>query len=112
MMNRNLSLNLIAATRQHGPRTALKLGDDAMSYDNLDAASARVAGLLCARGVAPGDRVGLMVPNVPEFAAIYYGILRAGAIVIPMNVLLKECEVAFYLGDPQARLVFAWHEFR
>jgi long-chain acyl-CoA synthetase len=110
-MNRNLSLNMIAATQQHGPRTALKLGDYAMSYNDLEAASARVAGLLQARGVAPGDRVGLMVPNVPEFAAIYYGILRAGAIVIPMNVLLKEREVAFYLGDPQARLVFAWHEF-
>ena len=52
----------------------------------------------------PGDRVGLMMPNVPEFAMAYYGILRAGAVVVPMNTLLKEREVAFYLSDSGARL--------
>jgi DNA-binding NarL/FixJ family response regulator len=52
-----------------------------------------------------------MLPNVPQFAIAYYGVLRAGAAVVPMNVLLKEREVAFYLGDPEAKLVFAWHEF-
>ena len=59
----------------------------------------------------PGDRVGVMLPNVPQFAVAYYGVLRAGGIVVPMNVLLKRREVAFYLGDPDARVVLAWHEF-
>ena len=52
-----------------------------------------------------------MLPNVPQFAIAYYGVLRAGGVVVPMNVLLKQREVAFYLGNSQARLVFAWHEF-
>ena len=52
-----------------------------------------------------------MLPNVPEFAAIYYGILTAGAVVVPMNVLLKQREVAFYLGDSGGEDRFAWHGF-
>jgi long-chain acyl-CoA synthetase len=52
-----------------------------------------------------------MLPNVPYFALAYYGVLRAGGVVVPMNVLLKERETAFYLSDPQAKLVFGWHDF-
>jgi long-chain acyl-CoA synthetase len=52
-----------------------------------------------------------MLPNVPYFPVIYYGVLRAGGIVVPMNVLLKRREVAFYLGDPEAKLLFAWEGF-
>jgi long-chain acyl-CoA synthetase len=52
-----------------------------------------------------------MLPNVPYFAFVYYGVLRAGAVVVPMNPPLKEREVAFYLGDPEAKLFFAWHQF-
>ena len=110
-MNENLALKLIASAERHGPRPALKLDAEAITYAELEAASARVAGLLRARGLNAGDRVGIMLPNVPEFAMVYYGVLRAGGVVVPMNVLLKEREVAFYLGDPQARVVFAWHEF-
>ena len=67
--------------------------------------------LLKSKGIEPGDRVGLMMPNVPYFPAIYFGILRAGGVVVPMNVLLKGREVAFYLEDPGAKLVFAWGDF-
>ena len=52
-----------------------------------------------------------MLPNVPQFAIAYYGILRAGGVVVPMNVLLKERETGFYLSDSQAKAVFAWHDF-
>jgi long-chain acyl-CoA synthetase len=52
-----------------------------------------------------------MLPNVPEFALAYFGVLRAGGIVVPMNPLLKSREVAYYLGDSGARLLFAWHAF-
>ena len=52
-----------------------------------------------------------MLPNVPYFAIAYYGILRAGGVVVPMNVLLKERETGFYLSDSQAKAVFAWHDF-
>jgi long-chain acyl-CoA synthetase len=107
----NLATNLSEAVARDPERVALKLDDVEVTYSALDAASARVAGLLAERGVQPGDRVGVMLPNVPYFATVYYGVLRAGGVVVPMNVLLKERETAFYLKDPQAKAVFAWHDF-
>jgi long-chain acyl-CoA synthetase len=89
-------------------RAALRLGEQTFSYQQLAEASERVAGLLAAHDVAPGDRVAVMLPNVPEFAFVYYGVLRAGGVVVPMNPLLKAREVAFYLSDSGARLIFAW----
>jgi long-chain acyl-CoA synthetase len=105
----NLAANLTASAGVLGEKTSLKLDELELSYRALDTASARLAGLLAQRGVSAGDRVGLMLPNVPEFAIVYFGLLRAGAVVVPMNPLLKEREVAFYLGDSGARMVFAWH---
>ncbi len=103
---------LLAATRErHAQRPALKLDDAVVTYEALDEASARVAGMLRQRGVEPGDRVGIMLPNVPYFGIVYYGVLRAGGVVVPMNVLLKGREVSFYLTDPGAKLLFAWHGF-
>ena len=107
----NLAQNLAASAARDGAAPAIRLGETVLTFAQLDEASARVAGLLRDRGVRPGDRVGVMLPNVPQFAAAYYGILRAGAVVVPMNVLLKSREVAFYLGDSQAKLVLAWHGF-
>ncbi len=52
-----------------------------------------------------------MLPNVPQFPVAYYGVLRAGGIVVPMNVLLKRREIAFYLEDSGAKLLLAWHGF-
>ena len=107
----SLSQLLTAAAAEHADRPALKLDDTVLNYAVLNEAATRVAGLLKERGVAPGDRVGIMLPNVPYFAAAYYGILRAGGIVVPMNVLLKGREVGFYLNDSGAKLLFAWHGF-
>jgi long-chain acyl-CoA synthetase len=110
-MSENLAYNLTGTGQQHPSRPALRLEDAVITYAEFDDATARVAGLLRERGLAPGDRVGIMLPNVPEFALAYYGVLRAGGVVVPMNVLLKHREVAFHLGDSQAGLLFAWHEF-
>jgi long-chain acyl-CoA synthetase len=110
-MNANLSRILIEAVEKHPDRPALKLDDAEITYRQLDEATARVAGLLRGKGVQPGDRVGIMLPNVPYFAVAYYGVLRAGGVVVPMNVLLKGREVTFYLSDPEAKVLFAWHGF-
>jgi long-chain acyl-CoA synthetase len=80
------------------------------AFNALDDASARVVGLLRAQGIEPAERVAIMLPDGSEFAITYYGALRAGCVVVPMNVLLTEREVAFCLADSQARMVFAWHE--
>jgi long-chain acyl-CoA synthetase len=90
---------------------AVRLGETELSYAELDNRSARLATLLAVKGVQPGDRVGVMLPNVPEFPVAYYGVLRAGAVVVPMNVLLKRREIAFYLSDSGAKLLLAWHGF-
>ncbi|MFI1396487.1 long-chain fatty acid--CoA ligase [Streptomyces sp. NPDC020681] len=107
----NLADSLGASATRDGDAPAIRLGETVLTYAELDEASARMAGLLRERGVQPGDRVGCMLPNVPQFAAVYYGILRAGAVVVPMNVLLKPREVAYHLSDSQATLVVAWHGF-
>jgi long-chain acyl-CoA synthetase len=107
----NLAHLLTAGAAAHPGRAAIKLDEFELSYAGLDAAAAQVAGLLRAKGVEPGDRVGIMLPNVPQFAACYYGALRAGAAIVPMNVLLKEREVAYHLGDSGAKVLFAWHQF-
>jgi long-chain acyl-CoA synthetase len=107
----NLAEILTASAERDPDHVALKLDDVEVSYRQLDQATARVAGLLADKGFSPGDRVGIMLPNVPYFAICYYGVLRAGGVVVPMNVLLKKREVAFYLEDPGAELLFAWEGF-
>ncbi|MFE4818366.1 long-chain fatty acid--CoA ligase [Streptomyces sp. NPDC056704] len=107
----NLASHLVSSARTHPDRAALRLDDAVVSYRALDQGSAHLAGLLDNHGVKPGDRVAIMLPNVPEFALAYFGVLRAGGIVVPMNPLLKSREVAYYLGDSGARLLFAWHTF-
>src|SRR5947207_1899290 len=104
--------SILTSSAADGPEsTAIKLDDTELTYAQLDGATAHIAGLLKEKGVGPGDRVGIMLPNVPYFPVCYYGVLRAGAIVVPMNVLLKRREVAFYLQDSGAKLLLAWEGF-
>ncbi len=100
----NLADTLISSTAAGPDRAAVRLGEQVLSYRDLDNASARAAAWLARRGVRAGDRVCLMLPNMPDFVSLYYGILRAGAIVVPMNPLLKAREVSYYLTDSQAAL--------
>lgn len=105
----NLASNLQRTALRFGDRPALRLGDQVVTYAQLDDASARVATYLHLCGVQPGDRVGVMLPNVPQFATVYYGILRAGGVVVPMNPLLKAREVDYYLEDSGAVGMLSWH---
>ncbi len=103
----NLATNLTDTARQYADRPAVKLDADVLTYADLDDLSARVAGWLNSQGIEPGDRVGIMLPNVLAFPPLYYGVLRAGGVVVPMNPLLKKREVEHYLSDSQAKLIFA-----
>jgi long-chain acyl-CoA synthetase len=104
----NLATILIETARRRPRAEALRRGGRRVGYAELEHASARVAERLGAEGVGRGDRVGLMVPNVPEFAAAYYGILRAGAVVVPLDVDLKRGELRSSLADAGASLLIAW----
>ena len=107
----NLASILSASAERSPDSPAIRLGEVELSYAELDDRSARLATLLREKGMQPGDRVGVMLPNVPEFPVSYYGVLRAGGVVVPMNVLLKRREIAFYLEDSGAKLLLAWHGF-
>ncbi|MGK2877572.1 MAG: long-chain-fatty-acid--CoA ligase [Solirubrobacterales bacterium] len=107
----NLADALTKTAAEHPSAIAIKLDDVELPYAALEGMAAHIAGLLVERGVEPGDRVGIMLPNVPYFPAIYYGILKAGAAVVPMNVLLKGREASFYLSDSGAKQFFAWEGF-
>jgi long-chain acyl-CoA synthetase len=108
----NLAETVTRSAERHGEALAVRLDPIQLSYAQLDEMSAKAAAMLRDRGVQPGDRVGLMLPNVPAFVVLYYGILRAGAIVVPMNVLLKRREIGYYLEDSGTRLLCAFDEVR
>jgi long-chain acyl-CoA synthetase len=81
----NPASNLVDAARAHAGRVAVRVDEATTTYSELDGTSARVAALLGQRGFKPGDRVGIMLSNVAEFAVVYYSAPRAGGVVVPMN---------------------------
>jgi long-chain acyl-CoA synthetase len=107
----NLALILSESAKTDPNHPAIILDSFKFTYGQLDALSNQVASSLKAAGLEKGDRVGLMLPNVPQFPMAYFGILKAGGVVVPMNVLLKAPEVKFYMGDSDARYLIVWEDF-
>ena len=95
----NLAANLVATALKYGDRPAVKLDEYVLSYEELHHWASAVAGDLRVHGVLPGDRVGLMLPNVPAYPVLFYGALLAGAVAVPMNPLLSAREVEYHLTD-------------
>jgi long-chain acyl-CoA synthetase len=110
-----MSLNLAAILRESArsdPTKPVALFDEGrMTYAELDALSDRFATGLRGDGVRPGDRVGLQLPNLPHFLIAYFGILKNGSIVVPLNVLLKAPEIEYHLSDSQASALITWAGF-
>ncbi len=98
-----------AASDPHLP--AIKQGENILTYGGLDRAAASFATVLSQHGVRPGDRVALIMPNVGYFPIAYYAILRLGAIVVPMNPLLKAGEVAYTWNDSGAKVAVVFPLF-
>jgi len=82
---------------------AIVCGPNALSWASLEAAAGRVAHGLAVRGIGSGDRVVLACPNLPDFVVAYYAVLKLGAILVPINILLKAGEIAYHLRDSGAR---------
>jgi long-chain acyl-CoA synthetase len=104
----NLSVLLEDSARHYPERAAVVLGAQRLTYAQVDAAANQVADLLVSRGINPGDKVALSCPNLPYFPVVYYGILKAGAVVVPLNVLLKGREIAYHLNDSDAKAYFCF----
>ncbi|GID32344.1 long-chain-fatty-acid--CoA ligase [Paractinoplanes brasiliensis] len=106
MLNLAVILRESATSRPKAP--ALLHDGGTITYGELDARSDAVAAALQARGIGPGDPVALQAPNIPEFPVAYFGILKTGAVVVPLNVLLRAPEVAHQLRDSGARILITW----
>jgi benzoate-CoA ligase len=100
-----------AALARHGARTALLCGDESLSYQELAARAARAAGALRALGVAPGERVLLLMRDTPEHAAAWLGALRAGAVAVSLNTRLPADELRYIRADCGARLALVEDAF-
>ncbi len=104
----NLSVVLDDAARETPDREAIVFGELRLSYAFVNTIANQVANLLRSRGVAPGDKVAISCPNLPYFPMVYFGILKAGAVVVPLNVLLKRREIAYHLEDSGAKALFCF----
>ncbi len=104
----NLATILQDSTQRYPGKEAFVFGENRLSYAQIDAAANQVANGLIELGIEPGDKVGLSCPNLPYFPIIYFGILKAGAVIVPLNVLLKHNEIAYHLTDSQAMAYFCF----
>ena len=102
----NLAIFLEDSAREVPERTAIICEETRLSYAQLNAATSQVAHGLVQAGIQKGDKVALSCQNVPSFVIAYYGILKAGAAVMPLNILLKPREIAFHLTDGDAKAYF------
>src|SRR5258705_13068125 len=106
-MHLNLGSVLQGTSALRPDHVAVRLGEQALTYAELDRAARGIATGLRARGIQPGASVAILIPNLPEFSQTYYGILYAGCTVVPLNVLLSAPEVQYHLEDSRAQLLFA-----
>src|SRR4051812_39982131 len=110
-----MSFNLATMLRESqlaDPAKALcHLGEVSFSYAQVDEMSGRVAASLRALGLARGDKVAVQLPNLPQFLFTYFGILKAGLVMVPLNPLLKAPEVAYHLKDSDAKLLVTFEMF-
>src|SRR5262245_60374624 len=102
----NLSVYLAESAKKYPDASALVCDEATTSYSALDNDVARFADYLTYGGLEPGDRVGVMLPNGPEFAVVFYGVLHAGGVVVPLNPALHARAVRFYLTTTDARMLF------
>ena len=100
----------VSAFRSPG-KTAVMQGDRTLTFRELDRRANQVAHALLGLGLAPGDRVGILLANVPEYIELYFGLARAGLVAVPMSFRLVGPEIAFQLNDSGARVVIYAAEF-
>src|SRR5260370_26931228 len=111
-MSLNLAWILENAAREYGGETAQIAPDGRrIAYAALRERACRFAAALAALGVAPGDKVAMILPNVPEFTAAYFGILCAGATVVPLNVMAVASEISYYLENSEAVALVGWEGY-
>jgi long-chain acyl-CoA synthetase len=104
----NLSVILENSARSYPNKTAFIFGETALSYAQVNGAANQIANGLRSKGIQAGDKVALSCFNLPYFPIIYFGIIKAGAVVVPLSVLLKTDEIAYHLSDSEAKAYFCF----
>ncbi len=104
----NLAVLLEDSARNVPEKIAVICGDAELTYKQINEKANQVANALKKIGVGKDDKVALSCPNLPFFPVIYYGILKTGATVVPLNVLLKGREIAYHLNDSDAKVYFCF----
>jgi long-chain acyl-CoA synthetase len=99
----NLSVILEDSAKRYPAKAAFTFMDTSITYAELNATVNKVANGLISRGIRPGDKVALSCPNLPAFPVLYYAIIKTGAVVVPLSVLLKKDEIAYHLRDSDAK---------
>src|SRR5437870_3289807 len=111
MSEQNIGHIVSESAARLGDKPALIFHDRSVSYAQLDAAITRASAGVASLGVRKGDRVALMVHNTPEFAEAYFGIARAGGVVVPLNTMYTVEEVSYILADAEARAIIVAEPF-
>ena len=107
-MSFNLAVILSESARRTPDHPVAVFDGGQLTYRQLDQASDRIAANLASAGIGPGNRVALQLPNIPQFLISYFGILKAGGVVVPLNVLLRAPEIAYHLEDSGALVLITW----
>lgn len=112
MLSNATTLNLSSIIEHHArlapEREAIVWNEMRFTFGQLNALANRVANALVEMGIGHGDKVALVCPNLPFFPIVYYGIMKAGAAVVPLNVLFKPREIAYHLRDSDAKAIFVF----
>jgi long-chain acyl-CoA synthetase len=104
----NLAVLLEDSARNVPEKCAVICGESRFTYAEIDAKANQIANALREIGIVPGDKVALSCANLPFFPVVYYGILKLGAVVVPLNILLKSREIAYHLADSDAKAYFCF----
>ena len=104
----NLSVLLEDSAREKPDRVAVIFNETKLTYAQVNGTANQIANGLAKLGIGRGDKIALSCPNLPYFPLVYYGILKAGATVVPLNVLLKGREIAYHLADSDAKAYFCF----
>ncbi|MCW2642251.1 MAG: AMP-dependent synthetase and ligase [Dactylosporangium sp.] len=110
-MSFNLATMLRESATANPDKPLCHLNDLTFSYQQVDEISGRVAASLLKLGLERGDKVAVQLPNLPQFLFTYFGILKAGLVMVPLNPLLKAPEIAYHLEDSDARLLVTFELF-
>jgi len=106
----NLAFLLEQSTARYPEKIAIILDEHQLRFQDVNGAANKLANTLVEMGVHQGSKVVMMLPNIPQFAICYYGILKTGATVVPLNVLLKRHEIHYHLDDSDSLVLIVWED--